>query len=183
MIHKRPWKGCQACKQIYVRCDRGRPACRNCIKYRRVCEYAPSSNIKGPQPPQATHAQPGTRPFSDSQSHTSPRMSSGLASNTAVTVTNVPRSLDPYPQSLLPLTPAKRALLAFCKGHIMSCLTTLSRLVVYILIHLLHRYRRNNPRGIPNPGRESGLEPDSYSASIPRAGFAPRAPGNHLQHH
>ena len=180
MIHKRPWKGCQACKQIYVRCDRGRPTCRNCIKYRRVCEYAPSTNTKGPQPPQATLAQPDTRRFSDSRSHNLPPMNSGLASNTAVTVTNIPRSLDPYPQSLLPLTPANRALLAFCKRHIIPCLTTLSRLVVCMLIDLLHRYRGDNPRGLPNPGRESGMEPNSYSASIPRARFAARAPRNHL---
>ena len=167
MIHKKPWRGCLACKQIYVRCDGGRPTCRNCIKYHRVCEYAPLPDTKGPQSLQATRTPASTRRFSNSQKHTLPAMSGDLASNTGVTNTNIPRSLDPYPQSLLPLTPAKRALLAFCKRHIVPCSTTLSRLVVCMLIDLLHRYRRNNPRGLPNPRRESGMEPNSHSASIP----------------
>lgn len=182
MIHKKPWRGCLACKQIYVRCDGGRPICRNCIKYHRVCEYSTSQDTKGPQPLQATHTPASARRPSNSQSQTLLAMSGDSASNTTVTSTSIPRSLDPYPQSLLPLTPAKRALLAFCKRHIMPCSTSLTQLVVWLLTDLLHRYRGNNSRGLPNPRRESGMEPNSHSASIPRARFAACAPGNYIQH-
>ena len=107
MTHTKPWRGCQTCKQRRLRCDEVRPVCCNCTNYHRVCEYTPPldketfSPLQAPPFPQANHAS---------------------ASGTDLSSAGIPSSLDPYPQSLLPLTPAKRALLAFCKSFIKSIL-------------------------------------------------------------
>lgn len=108
MTHTKPWRGCQTCKQRRVRCDEVRPVCSNCTKYHRVCEYAPSLD---------------TKPFSPVQAPQFSQANHASASGIGLTSAAIPPSLDPYPQSLLPLTPARRALLAFCKSFIMSFLT------------------------------------------------------------
>ena len=128
IVHKKPWTGCQTCKKKYARCDERRPVCSNCIKYRRVCQYAPPPDTKAfpptqsSQAPQTNRGPSDTRPFSVSQARSSSLTHYALASRVAVEGASVLPSLDPYPESLLPLTPARRALLAFCKGFLMSFL-------------------------------------------------------------
>lgn len=111
--HAEPWRGCQTCKQRSIRCDEERPVCSNCTKCGLVCEYARSQNTKAPKFVQANHGPLATRPSPAAQGYNLPPTSQGFASETALTSASIPPSLDPYPQSLLPLTPAKRALLAF----------------------------------------------------------------------
>ncbi|KAI8712151.1 hypothetical protein NCS52_01312600 [Fusarium sp. LHS14.1] len=69
--HKKSRKGCFECKRRHIRCDEGRPICRNCITAQRKCEYGrpngsapnvdsqlPSSTtpgfVPGPEVPQVT---------------------------------------------------------------------------------------------------------------------------------
>lgn len=115
--HAKPWRGCQACKQRNIRCDEGRPVCCNCIKHRRACEHAPPSDTKGLRSPPADHVLPDTRPLLRNQAHGVSSINHASASDTTAASASIPSSLDPYPQSLLPLTPGRRALLAFCKEH------------------------------------------------------------------
>ena len=120
--HTNPWRGCQSCKQKQVRCDEIRPVCSNCIKYRRVCYYAPLPYTKPlplrPQIPHVNHALTDSRHLSASQAYTSPPSNHTFANGNTLASASIPPSLDPYPQSLLPLTPANKALLAFCKSLI-----------------------------------------------------------------
>lgn len=131
--HTKPWRGCQTCKLIHVRCDEGRPVCSNCNKYRRVCEYAPPSDstslssAQGPQFLQANHGLTDTWPPSATHGHTLPPTDHGFASDPTLTNASIPSSLDPYSESLLPLTPAKRELLAFCKSFIVPFMIYPSR--------------------------------------------------------
>ena len=117
-----PWRGCQTCKPRDIRCDEGRPVCSNCTRDGLVCEYMPLSDRKGPQFPQANHGLPDTHLFSTPQGRTSPSMSHSSASDTTLTKASTPLSLDTYSQSLLPLTPANKALLAYCKRFNMPLL-------------------------------------------------------------
>ncbi|CAF9939226.1 hypothetical protein IMSHALPRED_001260 [Imshaugia aleurites] len=113
LSHIKPWRGCQFCRQSKVWCDEGRPACRNCVKYRRVCLYGPPTDTKGQQLPHAKQSPPDTRPLPGSQSSTFPLEKDDSASHTTLASASITPSLDPYSQSLLPLSPARRALLAF----------------------------------------------------------------------
>lgn len=117
-----PRTACQTCLQRQFRCDEKRPVCSNCIDNGRVCEYVPSPDTKGSQLPQAYHGVPHSRSSSGSQVHTLPPTNHALTGDTTLTSASIPPSLDPYPESLLPLTPARRALLAFCKRSIMPFL-------------------------------------------------------------
>lgn len=126
LSHIKPWRGCQFCRQSKVWCDEGRPACRNCVKYRRVCLYGPPTDTKGQQLPHAKQSPPDTRPLPGSQSSTFPLEKDDSASHTTLASASITPSLDPYSQSLLPLSPARRALLAFCKTFSMLFLVKLS---------------------------------------------------------
>lgn len=122
------WSVCQTCKQKYVRCDEGQPVCCACIRYRRACDYTlppdkrPLSPPQVPRSRQANHGLPDSRLSSASQGHTLPPLNYDFAIDTILTNASIPASLDPYPQSLLPLNPARRALLAFCKRYIIPFL-------------------------------------------------------------
>ena len=111
----KPWTGCQTCKQKYLRCYEKESTCSNCIRYGRVCDNQPPPDTKDAQSPQADNAESSSRPFLASQDPVLPPTSDETAGVTALTTTSVAPSLDPYPESLLPLTPARRALLAFCE--------------------------------------------------------------------
>lgn len=123
ITHTKPWTGCQTCKQRFTPCDEKRPVCGKCIRYHRICDYTLPSETKGPPPPKAIHGRLNTRPLSGPQPHTLPPTKYALATDAAVTTTSITPSIDPYSQSLLPLTPAKRAVLAFCERFILPFLT------------------------------------------------------------
>ena len=111
----KPWTGCQTCKQRYLRCYEKESICANCIRYDRVCDNQPPSETQDAQSTHADDEESASQPFSASQAHVSPPTTDEVAGATALTSTSVAPSLDPYPESLLPLTPTRRALLAFCE--------------------------------------------------------------------
>ena len=111
----KPWTGCQTCKQKYLRCYEKESICPNCIRYGRVCDNQPPPDTKDAQSPHADDGESSSRPSSASQAHVLPPTDDQIAGVMALTSTSVAPSLDPYPESLLPLTPARRALLAFCE--------------------------------------------------------------------
>ncbi|KZF24306.1 hypothetical protein L228DRAFT_94077 [Xylona heveae TC161] len=43
--HTKSRKGCKACKIHRIKCDEFKPVCRNCIKFRRDCEFPDSSTL------------------------------------------------------------------------------------------------------------------------------------------
>ena len=111
----KPWTGCQTCKQRYLRCYEKESICSNCIRYGRVCDNQPPPDTKDAQPSRADDGESSSRPVSASQAHVLSPTNHEPAGVTALNSTSVAPSLDPYPESLLPLTPARRALLTFCE--------------------------------------------------------------------
>ena len=111
----KPWTGCQTCKQRYLRCYEKESICSNCIRYGRVCDNQPPPDTKDAQPPRADDGESSSPRISASQAHVLPPPNHESAGVTALTSASVAPSLDPYPESLLPLTPARRAFLAFCE--------------------------------------------------------------------
>ena len=122
------WGVCQTCKQKYVRCDEGQPVCSTCGKNRGASDHTLPPDKRPLSPPQDTQSRlanrglPDSRLFSASQGHTLPLLKYDFTGDTILTDASIPASLDPYPQSLLPLNPARRALLAFCKRYIIPFL-------------------------------------------------------------
>ncbi|KUJ19898.1 uncharacterized protein LY89DRAFT_464954 [Mollisia scopiformis] len=48
--HQRSRNGCVSCKSSHMRCDEGKPICRNCLKYGRSCGYTRGRGLASDQP-------------------------------------------------------------------------------------------------------------------------------------
>ena len=133
--HTKSRAGCLACKRRHVRCDESKPKCANCIKHNVACVYQPPNT--GPR--SATQTIPLTFTYpnlcpEDISSEASKQKHDGDPSPYVMESKppfHAPRdtlmpsyasiaSLDPYSESLVPMTVERRDKLNFCRWIIFN---------------------------------------------------------------
>ncbi|CAN6633260.1 hypothetical protein TRVA0_014S00540 [Trichomonascus vanleenenianus] len=89
--HHKSRNGCLNCKRLRVKCDEIHPRCTNCVRRKRVCEYAPPKELKN----KITSTTPTESADGSSNGHTPQEEPSHTSSNTS-SMTLVPPVANGY---------------------------------------------------------------------------------------